>query len=163
MMTSDPAVISGGLRGTSEVAIILATESPTLASEVIETSAGVIGAAWLVPVLPLLGFVAILALTRYLGDRAAHIATAVSGVVFVLAIAIAVQVLGSPASYLRPMPTWIEVGGLTVTFDLLVDQLSTVMLLVVTGVGFLIHVYSVGYMHGDPRYTWIWWSPASAS
>ncbi len=132
--------------------IILAAETATLASEVIETSAGMIGVAWLVPVLPLLGFVAILALTRYLGDRAAHIATAVSGVVFVLAIAIAVQVLGAPASYLRPMPTWIDVGGLTVTFELLVDQLSTVMLLVVTGVGFLIHVYSVGYMHGDPRY-----------
>jgi len=134
------------------VGIILAAETATLASEVIETSAGMIGVAWLVPVLPLLGFVAILALTRYLGDRAAHIATAVSGVVFVLAIAIAVQVLGAPASYLRPMPTWIDVGGLTVTFELLVDQLSTVMLLVVTGVGFLIHVYSVGYMHGDPRY-----------
>jgi NADH-quinone oxidoreductase subunit L len=50
------------------------------------------------------------------------------------------------------MPTWIDVGGFTVTFDLLIDQLTAVMLLVVTGVGFLVHVYSVGYMHGDTRY-----------
>ncbi len=48
---------------------------------------------------------------------------------------------------------WITVGDFSVGFDLLVDQLSAVMLLVVTGVGTLIHVYSIGYMHGDARYS----------
>jgi NADH-quinone oxidoreductase subunit L len=47
---------------------------------------------------------------------------------------------------------WINVGSFQVNFDLLIDPLSAVMLLVVTGVGTLIHIYSVGYMHGDPRY-----------
>ncbi|MDQ4024148.1 MAG: NADH-quinone oxidoreductase subunit L [Actinomycetota bacterium] len=47
---------------------------------------------------------------------------------------------------------WIRVGGLDVGADLLVDQLSAIMVLVVAGVGTLIHVYSIGYMHGDPRY-----------
>ena len=47
---------------------------------------------------------------------------------------------------------WIEAGGLSVGADLLVDQLSTIMVLVVAGVGTLIHVYSIGYMHDDPRY-----------
>ncbi len=45
--------------------------------------------------------------------------------------------------------SWISVGGFNVSFAYLVDQLSLVMALVVTGVGFLIHVYSIGYMHGD--------------
>jgi NADH-quinone oxidoreductase subunit L len=47
---------------------------------------------------------------------------------------------------------WIALPGLHVDFSFVLDQLSLVMLLVVTGVGFLIHVYSVGYMHGDPGY-----------
>ena len=47
---------------------------------------------------------------------------------------------------------WITVGGFEVGVDLLIDELSIVMVLVVTGVGTLIHVYSIGYMHDDPRY-----------
>jgi len=47
---------------------------------------------------------------------------------------------------------WLAVGSLHIDFSLVFDQLSLVMLLVVTGVGFLIHVYSVGYMHSDPGY-----------
>ncbi len=48
--------------------------------------------------------------------------------------------------------TWIHSGSLTIDFKLMVDPLTSVMLLVVTGVGFLIHVYSIGYMHGDRSY-----------
>ncbi len=44
---------------------------------------------------------------------------------------------------------WMNVGGLNVGFSYQVDQLSLVMALIVTGVGFIIHVYSIGYMHGD--------------
>ncbi|MBU1626881.1 NADH-quinone oxidoreductase subunit L [bacterium] len=47
---------------------------------------------------------------------------------------------------------WIVIGGLNVAFKLLLDPLSCVMLLVVTGVGSLIHIYSIGYMHGDVGY-----------
>ena len=49
--------------------------------------------------------------------------------------------------------TWITAGGFRADFTLQVDQLTVVMLLVVTGVGWLIHIYSVGYMHDDPGYT----------
>lgn len=47
---------------------------------------------------------------------------------------------------------WIQAGALTVPFGFLIDPLSATMMLVVTGVGALIHIYSIGYMHGDPRY-----------
>jgi len=48
--------------------------------------------------------------------------------------------------------SWLHVGGLNVSFAYQVDQLSLVMALVVTGVGFIIHVYSIGYMHGDESF-----------
>ncbi len=47
---------------------------------------------------------------------------------------------------------WIHAGNFSLDFSLQVDRLSAVMLLVVTGVGFIIHVYSIGYMHEDPGY-----------
>ena len=47
--------------------------------------------------------------------------------------------------------TWFEAGGLDVGIDLLYDPLSALFLLLITGVGSLIHVYSIGYMEHDPR------------
>src|SRR5205823_6069067 len=49
--------------------------------------------------------------------------------------------------------TWIHVGGFVVDFRMLVDPLSVTMILFVTGVGALIHLYAIGYMHGDPRFS----------
>ena len=48
--------------------------------------------------------------------------------------------------------SWINAGSLHIDFSIVLDQLSLVMLLIVTGVGFLIHIYSVGYMSDDPGY-----------
>src|SRR5581483_6364926 len=48
--------------------------------------------------------------------------------------------------------SWLDAGSLHVDFTFVLDQLSLVMLLVITGVGFLIHIYSVGYMHDDRGY-----------
>jgi len=133
--------------------ILLAAEATGVANEVVEVTSGVISLAWLIPVLPLLGFLAVLATTRTLGDGAARIALGASLATLLLSAAVSLSVIADVATYVRPMPTWIDVGGLTVSFDLLIDQLTAVMLLVVTGVGFLVHVYSVGYMHGDERYS----------
>ena len=132
--------------------ILLAVEASGAVNEVVTTTSGLIGVAWLIPVLPLLGFVAVLMATKQLGDKAASIAIGVAGLTFALSAAVAVTVIVDPATYIRSMPTWIDVGGLTVAFDLYIDQLTAVMLLVVTGVGLLVHIYSVGYMHGDSRY-----------
>ena len=52
-------------------------------------------------------------------------------------------------TYVGQLFTWISAGDFKTAVTVQVDPLSAVMLLVVTGVGFLIHVYSVGYMHGD--------------
>ncbi len=134
------------------IEFLAVADGPAVVNEVVTTTSGAIGLAWLIPVVPLLGFLAVLLSAKALRETAAFIAIGASAVTFVLAIAVFVQVLGDPATHIRPLPTWIEVGPLEVTFDLLIDQLTTVMLLVVTGVGLLVHVYSLGYMHGDARY-----------
>lgn len=82
------------------------------------------------------------------------------GVAFALGVVTFVKMLSLPV-HLRAQTVelfrWISSGtgtpgSLNIPFSLLVDQLSIVMVLIVTGVGFLIHVYSIGYMHGDPGF-----------
>jgi len=124
----------------------------TAANTLITANDGVLSLAWLIPAIPLIGFLAVLLATRRLGDRAAGISIGAAALTFGFALAVAVEVLRTPATYIRELPTWISVGGFDVRFDLLIDQLTVVMLLVVTGVGLLVHLYSVGYMHGDSRY-----------
>jgi NADH-quinone oxidoreductase subunit L len=132
--------------------VTLAAESTAVANVVLETTSGAIGLAWLIPVVPLAGFVVALLLARRLGERTAFVPIAAAGIALVLSVAVMLAVVAEPASHVRPLPLWIGAGDLVVTFDLLVDQLTAVMLLVVTGVGFLVHVYSLGYMHGDARH-----------
>jgi NADH-quinone oxidoreductase subunit L len=135
--------------------LLLATEGEAghaAANAVIETTTGAIGMAHLIALIPLAGFVLVLVLAKPLRERAAFIATAASTLSFLLSVAVFLQVQSEPGTHIRPMVDWITAGPLQVTWSLLVDQLTAVMLLVVTGVGTLVHVYSHGYMHGDPRY-----------
>ncbi len=90
---------------------------------------------------------------RKLGERVVGIIGSTTiGLSFLSAIFIFVNMLGQPAdqrSHVYDIYNWISAGGLTVGVSYLVDQLSIVMLLIVTGVSFFIHIYSIGYMHGD--------------
>jgi NADH-quinone oxidoreductase subunit L len=77
------------------------------------------------------------------------------GLAFLLSIWVLLDLLARPPGekFIQTLFDWIVVGDLSAKFSLLVDPLSTLMILVVTGVGFLIHVYSVGYMGRDPDYS----------
>lgn len=80
------------------------------------------------------------------------IGSATVGIAFLLASGIFLQMLSIPTenrSQIVKLFTWLQTGNFSVDFAYQVDQLSIVMTLVVTGVGFLIHVYAIGYMHGD--------------
>ncbi len=136
--------------------LFLATEAAeggeAMVNSVVEATSGAIAIVWLIPVLPLLGFVLTLALNRTLRDRVAWIPTAIAAVTFALSIAVFLQVRAEQASYVVDVATFLDVGDLSVSWSLLVDQLTTVMLLVVTGIGTLVHVYSWGYMDGDSRF-----------
>ncbi|MGK9477600.1 NADH-quinone oxidoreductase subunit L [Melioribacter sp. OK-6-Me] len=74
------------------------------------------------------------------------------GISFLITVLAFIETIGLPAeerSKTIELFTWISVAGLKINAAYLIDQLSLTMALIVTGVGFLIHVYSIGYMHGD--------------
>jgi NADH-quinone oxidoreductase subunit L len=107
----------------------------------------------LIPVFPLLAVVAnglnVLFGRRYSDDIAHRFAWGSVLLSFVCAVVVFVTVWQDPAPRTIVLYRWLYGGDLLVNFGFLIDPLTCVMLLVVTGVGFLIHVYSVGYMHGE--------------
>ncbi len=118
------------------------------------TADGAFSLLWLVVALPLLG-AAVLLLGGRLTDAWGHwLATALPIGSFVLSVVLFLGLLGrgeEERQVVQSLYTWMEVGGLDVGFDLLYDPLSALFLLLITGVGSLIHVYSIGYMEHDPR------------
>jgi NADH-quinone oxidoreductase subunit L len=90
---------------------------------------------------------------RYSQDVAHRLAWGSVGLSFICAIAVLRDTLVSHASREVVVYKWIFGGDLTVNLAFLIDPLTCIMLMVVTGVGFLIHVYSVGYMHGEEGFT----------
>jgi NADH-quinone oxidoreductase subunit L len=108
---------------------------------------------WLIPVLPLAGT----AINGFFGRRSSRnaitmIALVFPGVAFVLALVLAIRFSSASAPYYFDLAHWIRISGFQADFSFYLDQLSLVMMLVVTGVGFLIHIYSVGYMWDDDGY-----------
>jgi NADH-quinone oxidoreductase subunit L len=110
---------------------------------------------WLIPVLPLAGA----AINGFWGKKSSRtavstVALVFSGAALVWALTSVLRYLPSDAPYQEYLAHWIRSsngpGTFAVDFAFYLDQLSAVMLLVVTGVGFLIHIYSVGYMRDDP-------------
>jgi NADH-quinone oxidoreductase subunit L len=123
---------------------------------------------WLIPLFPFVGFL----LNGILGSRLPRRLVSIIGVLApLISFAIVLNDFGAtiisaaascpscgtvtalalPATDALPFH-WLAIGPLQVDFTFVLDQLSAVMLLVVTGVGFLIHVYSLGYMRGEPGY-----------
>jgi NADH-quinone oxidoreductase subunit L len=101
----------------------------------------------LIPVLPLIGA----AINGFLGKRSSRqtvstVALFFSGAAFAMALWIVAQFSSLTLPYSEYFAPWIRAGSFRADFAFYLDQLSLVMLLVVTGVGFLIHIYSVGYM-----------------
>ncbi len=105
---------------------------------------------WPIPALPLLGFLVTLFFGRRLGHRAHWVAVPSVGLAFVVALAAFWRVWGGGETFVGPLFDWIVAGTFRAPVTVQLDPLSATMLLLVTGVGFLIHVYSIGYMHADP-------------
>ena len=112
---------------------------------------------WLIPVLPLAGALINLILGRKLGDpRAGWVATIATASSFLVTVLAYFEMLGLPAeerSHVATMFSWIRVGSLQVDLAVLADPLSILMALFVTGISTLIHLYAIGYMHGDTKFS----------
>ncbi len=111
---------------------------------------------WIIPLLPLLGAAAngIFA-ARWPRGAVNAVALGSTGLSFLASLEVAREFASLSANqipWLRSYFTWIEAGRLRADFALQIDQLTLIMLLVVTGVGWLIHLYSIGYMADDAGY-----------
>ena len=114
---------------------------------------GIHALIWLLPALPLTGAVVLLLAGRR-SDRWGHLLGCAAALAsFVVAVMLFVDMVGRADSdrvAQQHLFSWLPVAGLQVDFGLRLDQLSMCFVLLVTGVGSLIHIYSVGYMKTDP-------------
>ena len=110
---------------------------------------------WLLPTLPLLGFLILILTAGNLPKRAVAIIGAGSiGLSFLVALIIALRFIGSGEEFfVKEAWVWMAVGGFDASFNFYLDGLSLTMMLVITGIGFLIHLYATGYMADDPNYS----------
>jgi len=110
---------------------------------------------WLVPLLPLIGFMII----GFFGKKLSKglVGTIASGAVlgaFAVSLGIFFELGGqTEKSVTIDLFSWITAGKLSIPFSFLVDPLSSLFLLIITGIGFLIHLYSIGYMHDDEGFS----------
>ena len=109
---------------------------------------------WLVPAFPLLGFILNGILGKLFGTRFVSIVGPLAiGLAFAQSVVLFFQMLNTDGNVLSEhLYTWIKSGNFEAGINFQVDQLSGLFLLIITGVGFLIHVYSLGYMKGEPGY-----------
>jgi NADH-quinone oxidoreductase subunit L len=104
----------------------------------------------LIVFLPLFGFLIAGIFGKWIGDRGAEYVTCgLLGVCFVLSWIAFFQVAGGADAHV-PVANWFTSGKLSVAWALKIDTLTAVMLVVVTTVSFVVHVYSIGYMAEDP-------------
>ncbi|MCK4976029.1 MAG: hypothetical protein KAS36_03780, partial [Anaerolineales bacterium] len=102
---------------------------------------------------PVIGLLINLIFGGRIGEKAIGIiASLASGLAFVVAVLLVFSLIGHPEGVTVYLAEWISVGELKVAWAFRVDALSVTMMMVVAGVGTLIHIYAIGYMHEDVRF-----------
>lgn len=110
---------------------------------------------WLIPLLPLIGFL----ITGLFGKKLSKVLVSIVGcgsvlAAFIVSLLIFLELTGSvQKSFTIDLFPWINAGNLSVMFSFLIDPLSSLFLLIITGIGFLIHVYSTAYMSHDEGFS----------
>ncbi|CAN5491438.1 NADH-quinone oxidoreductase subunit L [soil metagenome] len=136
--------------------LVLAVDATAPFTTVLTPDAGsVVDLAWLIPVVPAVMAAILMIAGRRIGRLSAGLAIAAIGFSLTMSVLIFAFLQGQPEdqrTFVVNVLPWLDVAGFTVDWSLLIDPLSSIMLLLVTGVGLLIHVYSLGYMDHDPRY-----------
>jgi NADH-quinone oxidoreductase subunit L len=121
------------------------------------SSRDVLDLVGIVPLLPLFGAIVLLFLGRRIGEpKAGWVASAFMALAFVASVVMFVALHDLPPDHRAHVAnafTWLASGGLHVDMGFLVDPLSITFALFVTGIGTLIHVFAIGYMHGDERFS----------
>jgi NADH-quinone oxidoreductase subunit L len=114
-------------------------------------------ALWLLPAFPLFGAIVLMVFGRRLGEpRSGWFAAAMPIASFLVTVSVYFDLLSRSSEERNEVVTlfsWIPVGALNIDVALLADPLSITMALFITGIGSLIHLYAIGYMHGDPNFS----------
>jgi NADH-quinone oxidoreductase subunit L len=112
--------------------------------------------AWLIPLIPAISFLVILFFGKGLPKKGAEVGIAALTASFVIALLGALEWIGEevPRHPAHGHHEWFELGGVHFGAGYHVDGLTVMMLVVVTFISLMVHVYSTGYMHGDRRYTY---------
>jgi NADH-quinone oxidoreductase subunit L len=135
---------------------VLATAEGGFTGHYLDAAAGSpVALAWLIPVVPAVSAALLLLFGRRFGKASAWIAIGAVGYSAVASTLVFTYLLAQPEdgrNFVTTVATWLAAGELRVDWALLIDPLSAVMLLLVTWVGLLIHIYSLGYMDGDERF-----------
>ena len=113
-----------------------------------------VGLVWLIPALPLAGFLLLVFFGKRIDEpRSGWIGTGAVALAFVTACLVFAGLWGEPEhTYELSLFQWIPAGHFNVDIGILLDPLSMSMALFITGIASLIHLYSIGYMHGDSRF-----------
>ena len=121
------------------------------------TARDLLDLAWVIPAIPAFGAVVLLLFGKRIGEpRAGWLATGLMALAFLASVVMFFALRSLPEEARHHVSdgfTWIQAGTFRVDFRFLADPLSSTMILFVTGVGALIHLYAIGYMHGDPRFS----------
>ena len=114
-------------------------------------------ALWLLPAFPLVGALVLMVFGRRLGEpHSGWFAAAMPIASFLVTVSVYFDLLSRSSEERHEVITlfsWIPVGALHIDVALLADPLSITMALFITGIGSLIHLYAIGYMHGDPNFS----------
>ncbi len=147
---------------TQTTASVLAAETSEAAEEVLAASGWFLENAWLIPAFPALSFLLILFFGKRFPKRGSEIGILAVGASLVFALAAAIQWISevnraddknAALDAVSTTWTWWQNGGINFTFGTLVDGLAVTLLVVVTIVSLLVHIYSTDYLADDRRYT----------
>jgi NADH-quinone oxidoreductase subunit L len=118
----------------------------------------VLAKAWLIPLIPALSFWVILFVGKRLPGKGAEVGIASVGASCLLALACAAKWIGTaePREAVTARHPWFDFGGVHIDVGIHIDGLAVMMLVVVTFISLMVHVYSLGYMHGDRRFTYFY-------
>jgi NADH-quinone oxidoreductase subunit L len=136
---------------------ILATAEGGFAGHYVEAASGSpVDSAWLIPVVPAVSAAVLLLFGRRIGKASAWIAIAAVAFSAVMSTVVFTYLQSQPAdgrSLVTVVAGWLPLGDAAIDWAILIDPLSAVMLLLVTWVGLVIHIYSLGYMEGDENFS----------
>ena len=107
--------------------------------------------SWIIPLFPLLSFVFIVFGMNRSNRLSSYFGSAMIFVSLIISVKVLFEVLADPTPYSAFIP-WLVWSDFVLPMGIYIDPLAAVMLIIVTVVSFLVHVYSIGYMHGDPRF-----------